>query len=48
MTRKKIAAFIVFYITLIFLILITYLYVQKYHSYEATHQNSEETISDTR
>ncbi len=44
MISKRTIAFIVFYLSMIILILFTYFYVQKYYSYEATHQRSERKI----
>ena len=41
MMSKKTIAFIVFYISIIFLMLFTYFYVQKYYSHEVTHKLTE-------
>ncbi len=41
MMSKRTIAFIVFYISIIFLILFTYFYVQKYYSHEVTHELTE-------
>lgn len=42
MISRRTAAFIIFYISIIILILFTYFYVQKYYSHEATHRRSEQ------
>jgi len=44
MVSRRTIAFIVFYLSMIILILFTYFYVQKYYSYEVTHQRSERKI----
>ncbi len=41
MISKRTAAFIIFYISIIVMILFTYFYVQKYYSHEATHSRSD-------
>lgn len=40
MTSKRKAAFILFYVCVILLMLFTYLYIQKYYSHEVTHDLS--------
>ena len=42
MSSKRTAAFIVFYISIIIMILFTYFYIQKYFSHEATHHRLDQ------
>jgi len=48
MKSKRTITFIVFYLSMIILILFTYFYLQKHYSYEATHKRSERIILDPR
>ena len=40
MELQRIIAFIIFYLSIICMILFTYFYIQKYYSHEATHNQS--------